>query len=363
MQSSSFLRAASAKDPQPNATLIDDPSGLRMLLIEENQVHCPDNSLGQSLVDSPMLAFSLVMDAARSVAATSSLSCRGCSRPPDVESKDYVSKDISNANQKLVRPSNCRCCKVALLIPGETKQSRKRRRRSKNDECFASQVVGPVGKMEYPLNCKPENNATSLFSSTFNGGAAQWEDSILNQIHIKYVNSLADLIGYLAYAPSLPTRLQPLGGIFVIGLGDLLSRENQTSGIMEMTHALSVLSDTGKELEVNRRKFLKALDTGSESITLIATLSQQTYQSLPKRISVHFYQWIDYMAEITSVKSSDSSDKNPNGSSLWELAVTTLNQFDTSKDKKEKLTSSNSFRVIHSFNNNHESIHEIVWNA
>ncbi|KAL7485799.1 hypothetical protein ACHAW6_011393 [Cyclotella cf. meneghiniana] len=367
MPPSSFLHAASAKAQQANASFLNDLSVLRMLLIEEDPGHFPHNDTG-SLVN-PKLAFSLVMDAARAVVASSNLICRGCHRSSDVVSKNDVGKGFDDTNQATEGPGGCRCCKVALLIPGETKKSRKRRKKSNNHESSVSRVVGTPGKMQFPINCKPENNsslATSLlFTSTYNGDSTEWDEKILNQIHIKYVNAPADLIRYLAYAPSLPAHLQPLEGIFVIGLGDLMSRENQTSGIMEMTHALSILSDTGKELEVNRRNILKAGGAGRESITLIATLCPHTYQSLPKRMMVHFYQWIDYIAVITSLKSPGltASHVDQNDSSIWELAVTTSNQFDTSMDKQAKSTSTSSFRITHPVNNHHESIQEIVWNV
>jgi hypothetical protein len=191
-----------------------------------------------SLVNPPKLAFSLVMDAASAVVASSNLICRGCHRSSVVESTEDVGKDIGNANQTSAELSSCRCCKVALLIPGETKKSRKRRKKN-NHESFASQVVGNAGKMPFPMTCKQETNSSRtsslLFTSAYNGDS-EWDENILNQIHIKYIKSLSDLIRYLAYAPSLPVHLQPLEGIFVIGLGDLLSREKHL-GIMEMTHA------------------------------------------------------------------------------------------------------------------------------
>ena len=174
-----------------------------MLLIEEDMA-----DISQDVANSPMcpkLAFSLVMDSAYALVASSKLSCRGCTKSND---------DLQS--------QCCRCCKVALLIPGETNTSRKRRIPSNN----ASRVVGDAGKMDFPMSCRPENN------SSFINNQSHWDENILNQIHIKYITSISDLNKYLAYAPSLPGPLQPLDGIFLMGLGDLLSKGN---GLVEFT--------------------------------------------------------------------------------------------------------------------------------
>lgn len=218
MTSSSFLHASLAKalSNVSNSCKSYDPkieslSGMRLLLVEEDSAPNPHDVTGSPM---PMLAFSLVMDTVLAIASSSKLACRGC----------------GNANDESA-PKSCNCCKLALLIPGETKKSRKRRMQPNNiiSDQKSSQVVGTAGKMEFPMNCIPENK--SLFSNE-----KHWDETLLNQIHIKYVSSFSDMIKYLAYAPSLPDHLQPLDGIFVLGLGDFLSRDNNASGLTEMTH-------------------------------------------------------------------------------------------------------------------------------
>lgn len=217
---SSFLQASSAKalandnlNGRRDLTRIDDLRGLRMLLIEEEMA-----DTARDVADSsarPKLAFSLIMDTAYALVASSKLSCRGCAKTND------------NA------PSQCcRCCKVALLMPGETKASRKRRKQSKTE----SRVVGAAGKMDFPMSCRPEHKEPSTKNQS------HWDEKMLNQIHIKYVSTLSDLNKYLAYVPSLPESMQPLDGIFVIGLGDLLPRGNRAVEFTGLTNTCKLWS-------------------------------------------------------------------------------------------------------------------------
>jgi len=64
-------------------------------------------------------------------------------------------------------------------------------------------------------------------------GDERWDPTLLGQIQIKYVTSLAEVIQYLAYATSLPDHLRPLDGIVLLGVGDLLPKQNIN---MELTH-------------------------------------------------------------------------------------------------------------------------------
>ena len=219
MPYSSFLHASSAKAVTSstrdreinNGTKVGNPSCLRLLLVEEE----PGHSTHEESPLHPKLAFSLIMESALAVVASSKLTCRGCTK----------------SNDSNIR--SCKCCKVALLIPGETKKSRKRKANRDSNANYNSSVIGTAGKLDFPLMCHPETNS----SFTMNNQRTVWDENLLNQIHIKYVNSLSDLIKYLAYAPSLPDHLQPLDGIFVLGLGDLLSRDSSAPGLTEMTHA------------------------------------------------------------------------------------------------------------------------------
>jgi hypothetical protein len=225
---SSLLHTACAKAQQSNTTSSISLEGLRLLLVEEESSFAHDDT--GLLSNSPQLAFSLAMDAALSVVASSNLDCRGCTKQ---------NKSVDNSERGTGAQMSCRCCKIALLIPGETKQSRKRRTQSNNNDKYSSsRVVGVAGKLEFPMHCKQESNLSQTLPFVDNNAdSQQWDQNVLNQIHIKYVNSLSDLIRYLAYAPSLPEHLQPLDGVFVMGLGELLSREINTAGSTEMTHA------------------------------------------------------------------------------------------------------------------------------
>jgi hypothetical protein len=216
-----------------------------MLLIEEVQ------TITEAATNSK-LAFSLVMDAAYSVASSSfSMACRGCTT-----SSGSGEHHHTNETAPMASSSSCTCCRVAILIPGQVKHSKKRKAGNGNDiNNTASKVVGSASKIDFPVHCYQErtnNFSTTNNCNTHNHNNKDWDQSILNHIQIKYVNSLTDVIKYLAYASSLPHCLQPLEGIFLLGLGDLLSRSvsvdngtttmskhrhyGGTSGIMELTN-------------------------------------------------------------------------------------------------------------------------------
>mmetsp|Transcript_10173 Transcript_10173/g.20465 ORF Transcript_10173/g.20465 Transcript_10173/m.20465 type:complete len:283 (-) Transcript_10173:84-932(-) len=227
--SMSFLQAASAK-----ISIMPAPSSsLQLLLVED---------------ENKTLSYSLAMDAAYSLASSSSspssMQCRGCG--------------FSEHNC-------CRCCRVAMLVATNQNQGQQQNDRKSNKT---------ETDMPFPLRCYQEGMNDN------NDKSRERDQSALNQIQIRYVNSIEDVIKYLAYAPSLPQHLIPLDGIFLLGLGDLISRES--AGIMELTNILSILSDTGFVLD----KLRSEMDSSNctQSTTLVATLNQQIYSSLPQTV-------------------------------------------------------------------------------
>ena len=59
----------------------------------------------------------------------------------------------------------------------------------------------------------------------------------LARIQIKYVSSLSDVVGYLAYITSLPKNARPTHGLFILGVDKIiLSRQNNAG--MELVHLL-----------------------------------------------------------------------------------------------------------------------------
>lgn len=121
---------------------------------------------------------------------------------------------------------------------------------------------------------------------------------------------------------------------------------------------MSLLADTGDALEANRREFLTPInDDSSQHITVMATLSHHTYRSLPKRMTHHLHQWVDYIASISSLKTDGDED-----STKWELVVKTSAMFD-SLDSDQSYGSSFMFKINHYYDSNHELCQEIVWNV
>lgn len=221
--SMSFLQAVSAKvfaDKLPR-THVDSPSyeqcdkgtvveALRLLVVEEEN--------GSSILDgNVILARSFAMELAYSLASTSTFGCRGCSD---------LSGEITNENNRHEATAACRCCKVALLLPGELRKTKKKRRRSAN----TTNSLGISRKGKSPI----------FFLRNEIDENEKWDPTLLEQIHIKYVTSLAEVIQFLAYAPSLPDHLQPLDGIFLLGIGELFMRQNIN---MELTHLRKCDSD------------------------------------------------------------------------------------------------------------------------
>ena len=238
MMSSSFLHSASAKmiserlrissrrkDVNNRPSAADDPGddSCRMLLVED------EGGGGRWGGD---LARSLAMDAARSLASSSSSSsftdadpCRGC-RPSgdDVDAEGAASR--------------CRCCRVALLVAGgrprkTRKGSRKRRRPSYGNES----VVIPPGnhagrRVEFPMPCVAARR-DGMDDDDLGGMDGGWDPVALGRISVKYVKTSSDVVKYLAYATSLPDHARPSRGIFLLGAGDCLPRQNVG---MELVH-------------------------------------------------------------------------------------------------------------------------------
>lgn len=184
---------------------------LRLLLVEEE---CEASNDGKE-----NLTRSLAMDFAYSVVSSSSLLCRGCYKYSADSAHDKDDLLMGNVTSDMQSRGDCKCCKVALLIPGKSiKTKKKRQRRESKPNCHRSS----------------RNTKFPMFFITKEGnGDERWDPTLLGQIQIKYVTTLAEVIKFLAYATSLPDHLQPLDGIFLLGVGQILPRQNIN---MELTH-------------------------------------------------------------------------------------------------------------------------------
>eukprot|EP00571_Detonula_confervacea_P013690 CAMPEP_0172306700 /NCGR_PEP_ID=MMETSP1058-20130122/7714_1 /TAXON_ID=83371 /ORGANISM="Detonula confervacea, Strain CCMP 353" /LENGTH=370 /DNA_ID=CAMNT_0013018669 /DNA_START=56 /DNA_END=1165 /DNA_ORIENTATION=+ len=279
-------------------------ASLRLLLVEEEN---GSNSSG-------IMTRTLAMDAAYSLVSGSSTPCRGCSKDVGgVETNDNNCPPGHTATE--APPMACRCCKVALLIPGEPKRTKKKRRLSGD----GSKFLGGTGKVDFPMTCIRDGM----------GDGERWEPSLLGHIQIKYVNSLADVVRYLAYALSLPEHLQPLDGICLLGVGELLSRQN--NNIMELTHILSMISDTAHALGGKRRELLN-IDAPSlahsehecygGNIAVLVAIDKCAYSSIPQKVIGYLHQWMDFIASIGPVHSDATTVPGEDATtphSEWEL--------------------------------------------
>lgn len=193
MAVTSFLHTASTRIADKVSTTNYD-SPLQLVLVDNDDDESNNNNGMGSL------SHSLAMDAAYTLVSNSSTPCRGCNNSDD------------NANSGV---GACQCCQVAILMFGtEPKQSKKQRQA--NDE---------YSRIEFPMICTSKEGKQQQ---------AALIPNLLQHIQIKYVTSISEVVKYLAYAPSLPTHLQPLDGIFVLGMGNLLSSGQNSS--MEFTH-------------------------------------------------------------------------------------------------------------------------------
>lgn len=241
----SFLQAASAKCATPSA-MSSSNGDLHLLLVED---------------ETKTLAYSLAMDAAYSAASSSPQSCRGCG--------------FSENNA-------CRCCEVAMLVTRrkEVTNNQGRQYQQQHQQQTRNQNYHDT-EIPFPLRCYQE--VTINKDSNDAAPGEERDQSVLSRIHIKYVHSIQDVIRYLVYSPSLPVHLIPLSGIFLLGLGDLISREH-SGGVMELTHVLSLLADTGMMICNNSIASLHSSVTDNDTTTLVATLNQQIYTSLPQTV-------------------------------------------------------------------------------
>lgn len=187
------------------------PQSLRLLLVEDATEE------GGGARDGGRIARSLAMDAAYAMVSGSSTPCRGpCSTG---NNDDGGEGGGGRTGRSAASGPPCRCCRVALLVPGEPK------RRSKRKRGAARGAFGDSMKIDFPLPCSRDGTE---------GHEGSWDQALLDQIQIKYVTSLEDAVRYLVYSASLPDHLQPLDGIFLLGVGELLSRQNNAA--MELTH-------------------------------------------------------------------------------------------------------------------------------
>ncbi|KAL9182802.1 hypothetical protein ACHAXT_004081 [Thalassiosira profunda] len=269
MQSTSFLHAASARALADGGNSSELAGPLRLLLVEEGGGNA---------------ARSLAMDAACSLAAHSSIPCRGCGADD----------------------AACRCCRVAILVPGEPKGGRRKRRRKNAQH---SQFLGD-GEGD-------EVNGID--------GQQQWDPSVLGHVQIKYVSSLKEVLAYLAYAPSLPDHRQPLEGIFILGAGELLSRE-ATRTSMEFTHLLSLLADAASVLEEKRAQVMRSnvddIASGrlgaSGGVSVVATMDKYAYSSMSEKVIRYAQQWMDFVASVEP-QTDAMPDANGEPATGWEL--------------------------------------------
>jgi len=193
MAATSFLHTASARIV--DSTTIDSP--LRLVLVD-NDVDGSSNNNGIGHI-----SHSLALDAVYTLVSNSSTPCRGCN------DSDNEKNDINGRA--------CKCCKVAILMFGmPPKQSKKQRQANGMNE---------YSRIEFPMICTTKEG---------NQQQAALIPNLLQHIQIKYVTSITEVLKYLAYSPSLPNHLQPLDGIFVLGMGSLLSSGQNSS--MEFTH-------------------------------------------------------------------------------------------------------------------------------
>ena len=186
---------------------------LRLMLVEEE---C--DSTNSTFEGNDNLARSLAMDFAYSLVSSSTFGCRGCYKRSN-NTTDDLSAAAGCVPTEIPSKRVCKCCKVALLIPGDLRPTKKKRRRNESKSNHH--------------NLSRNGNFPMWFLRDGVEGGTNWDPTLLGQIQIKYVTSLADVIGFLAYATSLPDHLQPLDGIFLLGVGEILPRQNVN---MELTH-------------------------------------------------------------------------------------------------------------------------------
>ena len=173
-------------------------------------------------------------------------------------------------------------CKVAFLVASASEMRQQQPRASKKR------------RVDFPLRCHRCSDSEVC--------RRDWDESVLGRIRIKYVDSIQDVVKFLAYAPSLPEALRP-EGICLLGLHRLLPSRKETgsrgSDVMELIHVLSLLSNTAEILGK-----MKHDDTGSDPrilressrVPYIVTMNQSTYHATARNIEGHLHQWVDFVA-------------------------------------------------------------------
>ena len=336
----------------------------RLLLVEEDDYDGAGDGGGG------ILSRSLVMDAAISLASSSSGTdyCRGCRRS---------SSDANTVGGGLAS-SSCRCCAVALLIAGgrPTTKTRKRRRKEGGGSTGRQSPASIPGRIEFPMPCvvaRRDGIRDDDYCEGDGGGRDDDMSTALERIGVRYVDSLSDVVGYLAYVTSLPDHLRPSRGIFILGIGEILPRRREGAG-MELihlresifrafffvfrlapimvgfsssqrpfsdgpSHQVSVLSDTATALEERGgARTVKSTKVGvfedranrvefssGSNIAVLATIDKSSFSSIPPRVVNYFHHWMDAIAVIEPSMGEgrrgivDDAGKGVNGSE-WKLA-------------------------------------------
>jgi hypothetical protein len=246
---------------------IDDHQ--RLLLVEEED---DGQIIGDDGVARRKLALSFALDAAYTLAASS--------------------KSSSETADEGCIPE----CRVVLLVGSsrgmmmkKTKKETKKRRRCCND------VLDEV-----------------LLD---NIDDRKWDPTILSRIQIKYVSSLSDVVGYLAYITSLPKHARPTHGLFILGVDRILSRQNNFG--MELVHLLALLCDSAHALDdKNNREWqqMKSKTNNNDgdensyrSISIMATIYKFTYSAMPAKVVGYIHHWVD-VVEMTDPVVEESGE-------------------------------------------------------
>lgn len=97
---------------------------------------------------------------------------------------------------------------------------------------------------------------------------------------------------------------------------------------------MSILADTAIVLDDKRRELLKSsggLNGASDgagdacfggSISIVATIDQFSYSSIPPKVTSYFNQWVDFIATVgngDSTMMADENDETP--CSEWEITL------------------------------------------
>ena len=243
---------------------IDDHQ--RLLLVDEEE---DGRVSGDDAESRRKLALSFALDAAYTLAASSKKSL-----------SSSVNADVDGHTTE---------CRVVLLVGSnrgmmmkKTKKETKKRRRCCND-VLDDVLLGNIDDRE-------------------------WDPTIHSRIQIKYVSSLSDVVGYLAYITSLPKHARPTHGLFILGVDRILSRQNNVG--MELVHLLALLSDTAHALDDKNNsewQQMKSMTNNDgykncyRSISIMATIDKFTYSAMPAKVVGYIHHWVDVVEMIDPV--------------------------------------------------------------